>query len=134
MRRALCTIAPLHTSDSAHSIHARPQVSQHQLRLDALSGVLGTERQEEASHGPLSRRKGNAYSPSIVRVGLSVHYSVLSVALDTLVSKRAQADKVGSAWRISAGGIASHVPCCLAAVKQTQRPSPAVERSGHELA
>ncbi|CAK0762015.1 hypothetical protein CVIRNUC_002915 [Coccomyxa viridis] len=47
-------------------------------------------------HGVLDW-KGNAYSPSIVRVGLSVHHSVASVALDTLVSKRAQADKGGSA-------------------------------------
>ncbi len=60
--------------------------------------------------GPLDCRKGNAYSPSIVRVGLSVHHSVASVALDTLVSKRAQADKVSSAWRITAGSIAGYVP------------------------
>lgn len=39
-------------------------------------------------------RRGKSYSPRIVRVGLSVHHSVESVALDTLVQKHLQADKV----------------------------------------
>ena len=39
-------------------------------------------------------RRGKSYSPSVVRVGLSVHHSVESVALDTLVQKNLQADKV----------------------------------------
>lgn len=33
-------------------------------------------------------RKGKVFKPNIVRVGLSVHHSVQSVALDTLVDKR----------------------------------------------
>lgn len=37
-------------------------------------------------------RRGDSYSPSIVRVGLSVHHSVASVALDTLINKRVQSE------------------------------------------
>ena len=36
-------------------------------------------------------RHGRRYTPSLVRVGLKVHHSVASVALDTLVEKRLQA-------------------------------------------
>ncbi|CAL5219614.1 g1484 [Coccomyxa viridis] len=46
-------------------------------------------------HGVLDWR-GDSYSPSIVRVGLSVHHSVMSVAMDTLINKRMQSEK-GSA-------------------------------------
>ena len=48
-------------------------------------------------------RRGKSYSPRIVRVGLSVHHSVESVALDTLVQKHLQADKVRQP-PLSAGG------------------------------
>ncbi len=40
-------------------------------------------------------RRGDSYSPSIVRVGLSVHHSVMSVAMDTLINKRMQSEKAG---------------------------------------
>lgn len=37
------------------------------------------------------RRQGRRYTPSLVRVGLKVHHSVASVALDTLVEQRMKA-------------------------------------------
>lgn len=51
-------------------------------------------------------RHGRRYTPSLVRVGLKVHHSVASVALDTVVEKRLQASatvwangtEIGGKW------------------------------------